>query len=171
MWTGWGQVKWVVQKCGLNEDRSIRLCRNVDWLRTGQVGCVKMCTEWGQVSWVVQQKALDFVIRWATLSLSRNTVLYGFKHIFSLLRSLASISIALLCSDPISVSLSYMNTVNTCEALLCVQSIFVPFLSENSKQIQIRSTKFITLRFSPATINASFNPVTKCTAIVAQSSE
>ena len=33
-----GQVKWVVQKCGLTEDRSSGLCRNMDWLRTGQVG-------------------------------------------------------------------------------------------------------------------------------------
>jgi len=59
-----------------------------------------------------------------------------------------------------------MNTVNSCDALLCAYSIFVPFLSENSKQIQIRSTKFITLNFSPATINACFVPVTKCTSTV-----
>ena len=64
-----------------------------------------------------------------------------------------------------------MNTVNACDALLCAHSIFVPLLSGNSKQIQITSTKCITLNFSPATSNACFVPVTKCTVTVAQSSE
>jgi hypothetical protein len=45
MWTGSGQVQWVVQKCGLAEDRSSGLCRNVDWLRTGQVDSAEMWTD------------------------------------------------------------------------------------------------------------------------------
>ena len=44
MWTGLGQVKWVVHKFGLAEDRSSGWCRNVDWLRTGQVGGADMWT-------------------------------------------------------------------------------------------------------------------------------
>ena len=42
MWTGLGQVKWVVQKCGLAEESSSGWCKNVDWLRTGQVGGAEM---------------------------------------------------------------------------------------------------------------------------------
>jgi len=38
-------VKWVAQKCGLAEDRSSGWCRNVDWLRTGEVGGAEMWTD------------------------------------------------------------------------------------------------------------------------------
>jgi hypothetical protein len=37
-------LEWVVQKCGLAEDRSSGLCRNVDFMRSGQVGGAEMWT-------------------------------------------------------------------------------------------------------------------------------
>jgi len=48
----------VVQKCGLAEDRSSGWCRNLDWLRTDQVGGAEIWTGWGQVKWIVQKCGL-----------------------------------------------------------------------------------------------------------------